>query len=160
MNKWVKYLLIVLEVGGGFSGILLILILQQWNPSIPEHAGFFYIFCISLLFLFGIVAGLALVERPELGSALSVFYQALQIPVVSSRLLTYEFLSGLQVGVGWQEGKPAVFFEFGSRLALGFMMRTAPYPGMIGVNMLALVLFVYLLLKLRPKAKCIATCGE
>jgi len=98
MNKWVKYLLIVLEVGGGFAGIATMFISQQWNMSMPIYAWIGFIF-VGFMFLFGIVAGLALIDSPQLGAALSAVYQALQIPVISSPLLTYEFLSGLRIGV-------------------------------------------------------------
>lgn len=158
MNKWIKYLLIVLEVGGGFAGISMMFILQQWNTSTSQYFWWIFSIYVGFLFLFGIVAGLALVERPQLGAALSAVYQALQIPVLSSPLLIYEFLSGLQLGVCWTEGRPAFFVEYGARFALQLSMRTAPWS--IGVNMLALALFVYLLLQLRPKAKVVDPRGE
>jgi hypothetical protein len=151
MNKWIKYLLIVLEVGGGFAGISMMFIFQQWRASTSHYFWWVFSIYVCFLFLFGIVAGLALVERPQVGAALSAVYQSLQIPVISSPLLTYEFLSGFQLGVGWTKGSPAFFVEYGARLALQLSMRTAPW--FIGINMLALAFFIYLLLQLRPKAK-------
>jgi hypothetical protein len=150
MRKCIIYFLIVIEVGGGFMGIWSLLILTQWNTSRPAYVWIFPI-CVGFLFLFGIVAGLAFVERPQLGAALSAVYQALQIPVVSSPLLTYKLLSGVQLGVGWQEGRVVVLFEFGARSTFVLLRHTDPWG--IGVNVLALVLFVYLLLQLRLKDK-------
>ncbi|MFZ2146513.1 MAG: hypothetical protein WAV28_04765 [Sedimentisphaerales bacterium] len=158
MNKWIKYFLIVLEVGGGFAGISIMFIFQQWNTGTSHYFWWVFSIYVVFLFLFGIVAGLALVEKPQLGAALSAVYQALQIPVISSSLLTYEFFSGLQLGVGLAKGRLAFFIEYGARFALQFSMSAAPWS--IGVNILALVLFVYLLLLLRPKAKVAVPSGE
>lgn len=151
-------MLIVLEVGGGFAGISMMFILQQWNASTSHYFWWVFSIYVGFLFLFGIVAGLALVEKPQLGAALSAVYQALQIPVISSPLLTYEFFSGLQLGVGLAKGGLAFFVEYGARFALQLSMSAAPWS--IGVNILALVLFVYLLLQLRPKAKVAVPSGE
>ena len=113
MNKWIKYFLIVLEVGGGFAGISIMFIFQQWNTGTSHYFWWAFSIYVVFLFLFGIVAGLALVEKPQLGAALSAVYQALQILVISSPLLTYEFFSGLQLGVGWAKGRLAFFVEYG-----------------------------------------------
>ncbi|MFB0555515.1 MAG: hypothetical protein ACETWQ_19590 [Phycisphaerae bacterium] len=150
MNRWIKYLLIVLEIGGGFAGISMIFILQQWNTSMPIYLWIGYIF-ICFMFIFGIVAGLALIDSPQLGTALSAVYQAIQIPVMSSPILTYEFLSGLRIVVGWFKGRPAFLFGFGARCTF-FLFRRSDF-WLIGVNVLALFLFVYLLLQLIPKVK-------
>ena len=150
MNRWIKYLLIILEVGGGFTGISMMFLLQQWNTSMSIYAWIGSIF-VGFMFLFGIVAGLALIDSPQLGTALSAVYQAIQIPFMSSPLLTYEFYSGLQLGFGLAKGGLAFFVKYGARFALQLSMSAAPWR--IGVNVLALVLFVYLLLQLLPKAK-------
>ena len=106
---------------------------------------------VGFMFLFGIVAGLALIDSPQLGTALSAVYQAIQIPFMSSPLLTYEFLSGLRIGVGWFKGRPAFLFGFGARCTFFLFRRLDSW--LIGVNALALALFVYLLLQLLPKTK-------
>ena len=144
-------MLIVLEVGGGFMGFS-VLIVSLMNTGITASSWIFPILILTgAMFLFGIVAGLALLERPRFGAAMSAVYQALQIPVVSSPLLTYALLSGLRLGVGWFKGRPAFLFEFGARCTFFLFRRSDPW--IIGVNVLALVLFVYLLSQLQPKAK-------
>lgn len=150
MRKCIIYFLIVLEVGGGFMGIWSLFVGSQMNPDIPAYFCFFPL-CIGALFLFGIVAGLAFMEKPQLGTALSAIYQALQIPVMSSPLLTYTLISGLQIGVGWLEGRPVVLSEFGARSTFFILRHTDPWG--IGINVLALFLFVYLLFQLRSKVK-------
>ena len=96
-------MLIVLEVGGGFMGIWVLLVSLKENMGIPAYGWIFPILS-GAMFLFGIVAGLAFMERLQLGIAMSAVYQAFQIPILSSPLLTYKFYSGLQIGVGWKEG--------------------------------------------------------
>jgi len=142
-------LLIVLEVGGGFMGFS-VLIVSLINTGITASSWIFPILS-GAMFLFGIVAGLALVERPRRGAAMSAVYQAFQIPILSSPLLTYTLVSGLQIGVGWFKGRPAFLFDFGARSTLFIFRHNDPL--IIGVNVLALVLFAYLLFQLRPKTK-------
>lgn len=150
MDRWIKRLIAVLEIGGGFMGITIMLLSHRWNMNVPVHVWILFVW-FTFLFLFGIVSGLALLEKPQLGSALSAVYQAFQIPIVSSPLVTYELLSGLQLGFGWLYGRPAVVFEFGARSTLVFWKHTDQW--LIGINMLALFFLVYLLFQLRPKVK-------
>jgi len=157
MRKYIIYLLIVLEIGGGFMGMWSLLVLPLWDTSTPAHVWIFSI-CAGFLFLLGIVAGLAFVDRPRLGAALSVVYQALQIPVVSSPLLSYKLLSGLQLGFGWLEGRPVFIFELGARCTFFLLRHTDPW--LIGVNVLALALFVYLVCELRLMPKGFESSGE
>lgn len=55
---------------------------------------------IGSLFLFGIVAGVTLVESRRWGVLLSAIYQALQILYVATPFLVYRFYSGFQIGFG------------------------------------------------------------
>jgi hypothetical protein len=158
MNKWMKYFIIVLEVGGGFTGISVMFIFQQWKTITSQYLGWIFSICVIFLFLFGIVAGLALIEKPQLGTVLSAVYQVLQIPVISSPLLAYEFFSGLQLGVGCAKGGLALFVEYGARFALQFSIGAAPWS--IGVNVLALALFVFLLLHLQLDTNVAVPSGE
>jgi len=103
MNRWIRRVLVVLEVGGGFAGISILLFSRQWNASVPVTV-WTLSSLFALLFFFGIVAGLALMEAPKLGITLSAVYQALQTPAISSPVLTYSAFSGLEVRVGWWQG--------------------------------------------------------
>lgn len=155
MKRWVRCLLIVTEIGGGFGGLTGLLIERPWSTSIPPDSILSALF--GVLYIFGIIAGLTLVEWQRLGIKLSLVYQALQIPIVASPLLTYEFFSGLQIGVCWYEDRVIALFQIGFRIVLS-VTRQNPWGG--GLNLLALTLFVYLLLKLRPKVQDVAPCGE
>lgn len=153
MNRWIRCFLIVLEVGGGFMGISLTLLMPEWD-SVPPEALILAV-CFSFVQIFGIFSGLALVEKPQLGIALSAIYQAIQIPVISSPLVSYSFVSGLQLGAGWLEGRPVLLSEFGARGTFFLFRRTDPW--LIGVNILALALFIYLLFQLLPKSEVAAS---
>lgn len=157
MHAWIRRLIAILEIGGGFMGFVLMLLSRQWNINKPVYDWILFIFFI-FVFLFGIVSGLALLEKPQLGSALSAAYQALQIPVISSPLLTYELFSGLQLGFGWSKGRYVFLYGFGARSILVFWKRTAPW--LIGVNTLALFFFIYLLIQFLPNIKSTSASGE
>ena len=141
--------MIVLEVGGGFAGLTMLLMEHPWRANIPLNMRIFSAL-FGILYIFGIVAGLTLVEWSRLGIRLSLIYQALQIPVISSPLITYELFSGLQIGLGCREDKFFILCQVGSRIVL-YVMRKNLWG--IGINVLALALFVYLLLQIRPKTK-------
>ncbi len=142
MNRWVRRILIVLEVGGGFMGFSMMLVSLKGGVSMPAHAviGFGVFACA---FLFGIFSGLTLVDKPKMGVLLSAVYQMIQIPIVSSSWITYNLYSGAQIGIHWSEGKLAVTFHCGAR---SFFAWEHGEPVQIGVNVLALGLFIYLLM--------------
>ena len=142
MRKCIFYFLIVLEVGGGFLGTLTVIAKTPWSKSMPAHIWIFAIHA-CFMFLLGIIAGLAFVEKPRLGIALSAVYQALQIPVMLSPLLSYKFIVGLLLGIGLSNGKPVVLAESGASITV--MLFKSANECLIGVNILALFLFLYLL---------------
>lgn len=149
MNRWIKFFLIVTEIGGGFTGFVVLLRESPWNANIPLNMRIFSTL-FGILYIFGIIAGLTLVEWPRRGIQLSLVYQTLQIPVISSPMLTYVFVSGLRLIAGWRGGSIFILYEVGSRIVLHVMPKD---PWMVGINVLALALFVYLLFHLRPKVK-------
>jgi hypothetical protein len=159
MRKCILYFVIVLEVGGGFMGFwsLFRSWLMDTSTPTPPFDLIFPIF-IGALFLFGIAAGLAFVEKPQWGIAMSAVYQMLQIPILSSPVITYKLVSGLQLGIGCIEGKTAFMTEFGARCTFSILRRTDSW--VVGINLLALALFVFLLLHLRPKAKAVFQHGN
>ena len=148
MNRWVRRILIVLEIGGGFTGLSLTLASLESAMNMPAHAvvGLGLFACV---FLFGIVSGLALADRLGIGIVLSAIYQTLQIPIVSSSSVSYKLFSGVQVGLQWRGGGPGLTFDCGARSFLGWMHED---PFQIGINVLALGLLLYLL-TVRPEGK-------
>jgi hypothetical protein len=153
MNRWIRCILIVLEVGGGFMGIAVVLLTPGWDSLPPKSL--IVVICFCFVYALGILSGLALVEKPQLGIPLSAIYQAMQIPVFTCPLVSYLLVSGLQLGGGWLEGRPVLLFEFGAHSRF-FLLRHAE-PSLIGVNILAFALFVYLLLHFQPKTEAVAS---
>ncbi len=142
MNRWVRRILIVLEIGGGFTGFSVVLLSLKQNLGMPTHIvtslGVF-----ACAFLFGVFSGLTLVDKPKMGVLLSAVYQMIQIPIVSSPWVAYKLFSGVQIGIHWSEGKLGVTFDCGAR---SFFAWEHGEPVQIGVNVLALGLFIYLLM--------------
>jgi hypothetical protein len=141
MNKWIKRLLLIFEIGGGFLGLALIAKGVAASEITPVFIMLNVIF--AGLFSLGIVAGLALVEKPHLGLRLSLIYQALQIPMFASPVITYILTSGFMVGVYLQlvTGQ----FKFGANFNLGSQFQFHLFkdmPWLLGVNIVAVVLFV------------------
>lgn len=152
MNRWIRRLLLVAEIGGGFLGLALVLHTLMAKPVNTVTAVVSAIF--SGLFLFGIIAGLALVERPALGLRLSAVYQALQVPVFASPLVTYLFMSGLMVGVVVrpQNGFPnlSANLYFGSQFQF-FIHQSAPLQ--VGINLVPVALLIALRSTMRAIAR-------
>jgi hypothetical protein len=148
MNKWVRRILVMLEVGGGFMGLSLMLVSLKSATDMPAGAmiGFSLFTC---LFLLGIISGLALADKSRIGIVLSAIYQTAQIPIVSSSSVSYKFFSGAQIGLQWWEAGPRITYDWGARSYLGWMHGD---PLQIGINVLALSLLAYLL-TVRPEGK-------
>jgi len=141
MNKWVRRVLIVLEIGGGFTGFSVMLTSLTGDVNLPAYAvtGLGLFACV---FLFGIVSGLTLVDNSDIGVVLSAVYQLVQIPIVSSSWVAYRLFSGVQIAILWSAGRAAFTFDCGARSFLAWMHGE---PLQIGINVLALGLFLYLL---------------
>jgi len=151
MNRLIKYFLIVTEIGGGFMGLVFLLNKNPMDEGVSLNLRIFSAL-FACLFVFGIAAGLALTEWPRRGMQMSLIYQILQIPIISSPIFTYVFFSGLRIFAGFKEGSGFVLYEFGTSVAVYVMQKD---PWSISINLLALVLSAYLLVKLRPKKKAI-----
>ena len=144
MNRWVRSLLLVTEVGGGFTGLTFTVMecLQQTDAALET-----YVFraMFAGVSIYGIIAGIALVERARLGMWLSLVCLGAQIPVLSSPAFTYSLLFGVRLGVGWRADQGILALcQIGARMTIGLMHRA---PLIVGVNLFALVLFMYLLLR-------------
>jgi hypothetical protein len=101
-------------------------------------------YVISLIFLalygYGVFIGVCLAERGEPIWSL-LFYFTVQIPFISSPLVTYRFYSGLEatvairdVGVGWDA-------RFGSEWRLA-ILSSAPLG--FGINIVAIIIVFFL----------------
>ena len=147
MKPWIRLTLIVMTVGGGFSGF------AGTSEALFDSSGTSTINqLLKLVFLglysFVVASGLLFVQRPtRTGPLLTAL--AIQIPSVSSPLVVYRFAAGL-----------AAFLDFGglgkensSGLHLDWEMRLGSFwsfslqqdkPLRVGVNLAALAILVLL----------------
>ena len=140
MNKWLKIVLLLFQIGGGLLGIVLVgRVFLEVNMSpivMVIYAGF------AIVFGFGVLAGVVLIKKPRLGLKLSLIFQSIQIPIIITPVLSYilytgGFLSVYRSEAGWG----ADFAFLGSRFYF-YLFRGEPWC--VGVNIVALALFVVL----------------
>lgn len=124
MRKCLIHLVIVLQIGGGFLGVWILVSQMMRNANVSGNTWIVNIPPI-IIFLFGIAAGLALAEGLRLGLILSAVYQALHVPALLSPLLCYKLHSGLLVGLAWSQDGIGPWIEFGS----AFGIRLFGYKG-------------------------------
>ena len=153
MNKSLKVILLILQIGGGLLGIGLIghslLTKELTQTTVVIHIAFI---CI---FLFGIVAGAALVRKPKLGLWLSAVFQAMQIPIVIIPAAAYVLASGACFNLYRHATGFGFNFLFGSRY---YFSIHSGEPWMAGINVLALVLFILLVREIRFETATAKIC--
>jgi len=139
MNKLLKMIVLLVQIGGGLLGAGLIglsfLKEQLTQTAMIFHAVF------AFVFLFGIVAGLVLIVKPRLGLVFSAIFQAVQIPIVIKSGIAYAMSSGACVNLYKHASGWGFNFFFGSRYSLSL---NSGQPWLIGANIVALVLFFFL----------------
>ncbi len=141
MNKWLRAFLLLLQIGGGVLGLLIIgrVLLQagQTPATVRFNATFLVVFA------FGILAGVALIMKPGLGLVMSLIFQGIQIPLFASPAVSYNMFSGGFFNVYWHENEwGANFTVLASRFHFYLNSEQSLF---LGVNILALVLFVLLI---------------
>ncbi len=144
MNKWLRAFLLLLQIGGGVLGFVIIgrVLLEagQTPVTVMYNAAFLVVFA------FGILAGVALITRPGLGLVLSLIFQGIQIPLFASPVVSYNMFSGGFFNIYWyNNGWGTDFAILASRF---YLYLNSQQPVFLGVNILALVLFVLLIREL------------
>src|SRR5580765_4473399 len=145
MNIWLRRLLLILLIGGGFAGLALIteFVFQPIKPIARiAMLGFICAYCYSIFIGLKLSEGTASLNYVRL-------YYALQIPFLSSPIITYRFGSGLQVTLAIIESGLTSSCRLGSefQFAIG---SSAPWG--IGINFvgLAILLLLYTRLAAAP----------
>jgi len=148
MKNWIRYILITLSVGGGFTGMTVIaqmLGMGQFQLlSQSVIAGLF--FC---LYAFVVWSGLVLVKNPRKIWPIMIAL-IIQVPVISSPLISYRFFSGAQIMAGLLGFKLNASANFGSSFFLGFFYGP---PWGLCINILPLVLGGILLYQVLGQSK-------
>ncbi len=138
---WGTRVIGVLQIGGGFLGLTTTLELLVTR----EHSLATAIVTLVIMgvFVFGILAGLALLERRRFGIRGSQMFQLIQIPILASSLLVYRLSAGLLIGVGI--GGRETQLAFVSRLGTDWELYVgADRPWLVGINLAAVAALVFL----------------
>lgn len=141
MNRVLKTIISLIQIGGGLMGISLIgqslLSNRLTNSTVIINIAFI------VVFLFSILAGAALLINSKSGLLMSAVLQAIQIPIYKGSMLAYSLFSGACLKIYWHKTGYGFNFMFGSSYHFSIGKSNT---WMMGVNILALVLF-FLLLK-------------
>jgi hypothetical protein len=153
MNKSLKTIVLIIQVGGGLLGLGLIgrsiLTEQLTQTTVIIHIAFIFVF------LFGIAAGVALIKKLKLGLWLSAVFQAMQIPIVIMSTAAYALFSGACLNLYRHATGFGFNFLFGSRYYFAIHNNES---WMVGVNAIALVLFILLVREIRFQAAVAKIC--
>ncbi|MFC1793464.1 hypothetical protein ACFL3Q_07745 [Planctomycetota bacterium] len=153
MNKSLKIIVLIIQIGGGLLGLGLIgrslMTKQLMLTAVIIHIAFIFVF------LFGIFAGIALVKKTKLGLWLSAVFQAMQIPIVIMPAAAYVLVSGASLNLYRHATGFGFNFLFGSRY---YFSIHSGESWMAGINALALVLFILLVREIRFEATAAKIC--
>lgn len=135
----------ILEVAGGLYGVAVML--RRLLPLGSTHESIIALLGLAL-FGFVLAAGVQLIDGSEHGIRMSLWAQALQIPLIATPIFSYALHSGAFVNVfATLQSSPRLGIDW--RLGTqGFVLATAgPGVSRLGINLLALL--SWLVLKLR-----------
>jgi len=140
MKTWLRWLLIVLSVGGGFTGVAVILealFRKESNLATWIVGGF-----AAFLYIFTIASGLIFADNPKRTLPLMAAL-IFQIPWVSSPIIVYDFCSGFRVAAGILDGRITLNWRLGSYFEIFFFGSSHPWGA--GINFFALLVLIVLL---------------
>jgi hypothetical protein len=153
MRTWLRLLLVVLKVGGGFTGLSSTVgafgTFEKYG-LFAELVGLVFM----ALYLFVVTAGLLFVHDSRRTRPLLVAF-ALQIPWVSLPVFEYHFAAGLYAAVTLGPPKLAgqlFTYELTGDLGANWKFRFASVlegPWSLGINVFALLIYVLLQLSIR-----------
>ena len=138
MNKLIKFLLLLCQIGGGAIGLILVMD----NLFSPDQKALIIHMVFGLIFVFGIVAGVTLLRKPGLGLKLSMIFQAIQIPIIISPAIAYRMFSGATFFIYGGQGGYGAYLHLGGRY---FFWFNGGQSWLVGINFIALGFFIFLL---------------
>ena len=147
MRLWQQRVLGILALGGGYLGATLVAA-TLFTPG-PWLSKVFTLAFIGL-YAWGVWCGLRLLEGDSGAIRANRLYWALQVPIFMSSLMGYRFASGLLfcityefgTGIGWSA-------QIGSQFQYSLLQVQ---PLLIGVNLFALVVTIFLSYQLRGES--------
>jgi hypothetical protein len=139
MNRLLKIIVSLIQIGGGLVGINLIG--QSLVSNRLTNSTVIINIVFIVVFLFGILAGAALLLNSKSGLLMSALFQAIQIPIYKGSMLAYSLFSGACLKIYWHKAGYGFNFMFGSSYHFSIDKSNT---WMMGVNILALVLLFLL----------------
>jgi hypothetical protein len=150
-----------MTVGGGFTGV--VVTLQSLFASLSQSPLYLLLTAVGVaLYAFVFVSGLIFVHDPHRTKPLSVAF-AIQIPWITSPFLTYKFAAGSEAALSignLEEGKVGVHLGTDTLLGSAFTLKLNLLQEgrwIIGVNLVALTIFVLLLRSVQTRAPGVQT---
>lgn len=147
--KWKRVIGVYQILGGALGlGVIATFIpdaIQQFVHLEKLHHKIFLILIILYVFgayLLTFLAGLLLWERNQKGVIPSIIVQTIQIPRFTIAGFTYVIVAGLEVYPQFSNSSMSAMSYFGSHFRIHYTPGGADY--MIGVNILALIMLIYL----------------
>ena len=148
MKPWLRVITVLLTVGGGFTGFAMTL-QQLFRASALPLGSVIVIYVFLLLYAFVTASGILFVQNDNRIAPLLVAF-ALQVPWISSPLLTYRFTAGFHVTAGIIGGGFNGGFSLGSDWVCILFKSDAPYGA--GVNLFAIVMLAIMAHSLKQVA--------
>jgi hypothetical protein len=137
MNLWLKRVLLLSTLGGGFTGLAFTF---QLVPQAFDHPANFVVLAIFVaVFGLGVVAGWMLSENELVGIRPTMWFLALQVPFFSSPLIGFGFIAGAGVRIGIGANGLILSGRFGSD---GWFSLLQGANWGVAINVLALALFL------------------
>lgn len=138
IDRWARRIIALLEIGGGAIGMVAL----ASAPSQTGLGGKIILCCGAAYFLFGILSGLLLAESRPRGVICSQAYQFLQILNFTTPVISYLAMSGAYVGLSIKEAGFDIQAYLGTNFRFTFLRGDSPWS--VGINLLAIVAFVWL----------------
>ncbi len=140
MKTWLRWLLLTISVGGGFTG--LVLNFQMFfHPQFEQPIYVILIGAFTVLYGFVLVAGLLFADDPNYSTPLLIAL-CLQIPSISSPILVYRFSTGLPIIFSIMGGKLSASVRLGGEWQFNLFQE---FPWGFGIDLCALILFILLI---------------
>jgi hypothetical protein len=139
MKTWLRWTLVVTQIGGGFLGIVTTLVYMIGYENMP-----FMLLVISLVFI-GLytlvtVSGVLLAIDERHTKLISIVI-GLQTPIISSPIIAWMFCAGFSVNLTW------IGAELGFNLWLGSQWQVNVFqelPWGFGINIFAVLMLILL----------------
>jgi len=140
MKTWLRWVFIVISVGGGFTGIAIIS--EAMFRQEASLATWMIYGIAMILYLFTVVSGLIFADNPRRTLPLMVAL-IVQIPWVSSPIIVYSFCAGFRIAAGLLDGKIVLNWRLGSYVEIFLFGSSHPWGA--GINFFAVLALILLL---------------